>query len=99
MDCPTQKPTVTPHKLVIVVEEYIGDNKHHGLVEHRWLADWLTETLSVARQVRSGGSLEPKYQELVIEFRLAELAASKAQHEKEIEGLDRETRKLVAERA
>lgn len=93
-----EKRQMTPHRLVGAIEEFISDNKLSGLIEHRWLADWLDETLRVARQVRAGGSLDPKYRELVSEFRLAEIDKAKGELQKEIGELDRETRKLISER-
>jgi hypothetical protein len=93
-----EKRQMTPRGLVGAIEEFIGDNKRSVLVEHRWLADWLDETLRVARQVRSGNSLDPKYRELVAEFRLAEIDKAKSEHQKEIDDLDREARKIAVEK-
>ncbi len=90
---------MTPHMLVGSIEKFIQDNRHSGLVEHRWLASYLGDILKIARQVRSGGmsSLDQEYQELAREFRLTELATEKSTREKQIAELDREARKLLAE--
>jgi UDP-N-acetylmuramyl tripeptide synthase len=77
------------------IDRFVSCNRGSRDDRTRWLADYLSESLRVCQQVRSGNLAEENMR-AVADFRLTEIENAKKAKQREIDDLDREAKKLLA---